>query len=112
MEIEGVSPLKKSKMPKVCTDCKTTMISAVMDMKKRASNTSWKARFVLDPVTKNRIPEGIDKENLVLMGVCTRELWDMGTRVKGCPPNNVWFVQAVVSDRMQVERRYVCGETN
>lgn len=111
VEIEGVPPFTKIEDAKACTGCKTTMISAIMDMKNQGIEHLLEGKtIVLGPVTKDQIPEGIAKEDLILMGVCTRELWDMGTPVKGCPPNNVWFVQAVAGDRMQVGRRYAADE--
>lgn len=107
VEIEGVPPFTKIEDAKACTGCKTTMISAIMDMKNQHIEHLLEGKtIVLGPVPKEQIPAGIKKEDLILMGVCTRHLWDMGTPVKGCPPNNVWFVQAVAGDRMEVGRRY------
>ena len=107
VEIEGVPPFTKIEDARACTGCKTTMISAIMDMKNQHIEHLLEGKtIVLGPVTKDQIPEGIKKEDLILMGVCTKPLWDMGTPCKGCPPNNVWFVQAVAGDRMEVGRRY------
>ena len=111
VEIEGVPPFTKIEDDKACTGCKTTMISAIMDMKAQHIEHLLEGKtIVLGPVPKERIPAGSKKEDLILMGVCTRHLWDMGTPCKGCPPNNVWFVQAVAGDRMKVGRRYAEDE--
>lgn len=111
VEIEGVPPFTKIEDEKACTGCKTTMISAIMDMKSQGIEHLLEGKtIVLGPVPREQIPEGIAKEDLILMGICTRHLWDLGTPVKGCPPNNVWFVQAVAGDRMQVGRRYAAEE--
>jgi hypothetical protein len=83
------------------------MISAIMDMKSQGIENLLEGKtIVLGPVPKEKIPADVKKEDLILMGVCTHHCWDMGTPCKGCPPNNVWFVQAVAGDRMEVGRRY------
>lgn len=111
VEIEGVPPFTKIEDAKACTGCKTTMISAIMDMKAQHIEHLLEGKtIVLGPVPKEQIPAGIKKEDLILMGVCTRHLWDMGTPCKGCPPNNAWFVQAVAGDRAQVQRRYATDD--
>ena len=107
VEIDGVPPFRQIEDEKACTGCKTTLISAIMDMKSQHAEHLLEGKtIVLGPVSEDRIPAGVQKEDLILMGVCTRHLWDRGTPVKGCPPNNVWFVQAAAGDRMEIGRRY------
>ena len=52
------------------------------------------------------IPEDIDKDNLVTVGRCV-PLDKRGKRyVKGCPPNNLDIVQAIIGDRAKAERHW------
>lgn len=111
VEIDGVPPFVKIEDDKACTGCKTTMISAIMDMKAQNIEDLLEGKtIVLGPVSEDEISKDVKKEDLVLMGVCTKHLWDKGTPCKGCPPNNAWFVQAVAGDRMQVQRRYATDD--
>lgn len=111
VEIDGVPPFTLIDHPTACTGCRTTIISAIMDMKN--DNIQWLLEgksIVIGKLPEEELPKDIKKEDLILMGVCTRHLEPYGTYVKGCPPNNIWVVNAVAGDRMEVGRRYATEE--
>ncbi len=111
VEIEGVPPFVLIDHPTACTGCRTTIISAIMDMKN--DNIQWLLEgktIVIGKLPEEELPKDIKKEDLILMGVCTKHLESYGTYVKGCPPNNIWVVNAVAGDRMEVGRRYATEE--
>jgi len=111
VEIEGVPPFTLIDHPTACTGCRTTIISAIMDMKN--DNIQWLLEgktIVIGKLPEEELPKDVKKEDLILMGVCTRHLKEYGTYVNGCPPNNIWVVNAVAGDRMEVGRRYATEE--
>ena len=111
VEIEGVPPFTLIDHPTACTGCRTTIISAIMDMKN--DNIQWLLEgktIVIGKLPEEELPKDTKKEDLILMGVCTKHLEKYGTWVKGCPPNNIWVVNAIAGDRMEVGRRYATEE--
>jgi hypothetical protein len=52
------------------------------------------------------VPEYIPKDSLVTVGRCVPENKRSARHVKGCPPNNVDIVQAIIGDRTRAERHY------
>jgi hypothetical protein len=54
----------------------------------------------------DRLPEGADKDNLVLVGKCTMDFKDCGAFVQGCPPHNIYVLKAIVGDRQKIEWKY------
>ncbi len=53
----------------------------------------------------DKLPEGVDPKDIVLIGKCTVKLKDQATHVMGCPPNNI-FVERGISGVEDVKRRY------
>jgi len=107
VKIEGLPPYTVIEDEKACTGCKATLVSALMDMKAQHLEYLLEGKtIVVGPVPEDKIPKDIKKEDLILMGVCTRPYWDRGTPAKGCPPNNAWTVQAIAGDRIQYGTRY------
>jgi hypothetical protein len=66
--------------------------------------------LVIVPLPEEKLPKDVKKEDLILIGACTRHLEKYGTHVKGCPPNNIWVVNGIAGDRMEVGRRYATEE--
>ncbi len=111
VEIEGVPPFTLIDHEGACTGCRTTIISAIMDMKADNIEHFLEGKtIVIGPLPEAELPKDVKKEDLVLMGACTRHLKDYGTYVKGCPPNNIWVVKGIVGDKMDVTRSYATEE--
>jgi uncharacterized protein (DUF362 family) len=109
VEIEGLPPHELIFDESACTGCKNTVLSAIMDMKNDKKEGYLEGKTIIaGPYEK--VPEGVKKEDLILIGKCAKHLKDYGTFVPGCPPNNVYIVRAVVGDREKVERRYATEE--
>jgi len=51
-------------------------------------------------------PEGISKENIVTVGKCVPEELRTERHVRGCPPNNVFVVKAIMGGRAEVKPMY------
>ena len=52
------------------------------------------------------IPEYVPKDSLVTVGRCVPDSKKSKRHVKGCPPNNLDIVQAIVGGRTKAERRW------
>jgi len=104
-KIEGVPPFELLLDEGACTGCRNTVLSAIMDMKSQKLESSLKDKYIVcGPMDESRIPSGIPKENVVLVGICTKHLEARGTFVQGCPPNNIYVVQGIVGG--EVKNRY------
>ena len=111
VEIEGVPPFTLINDPTACTGCRTTIISAIMDMKNDNIQHLLEGKtIVLGKLPEDKLPIDVKKEDLILMGICTKHLEQYGTYVKGCPPNNIWVVNAIAGDKLEVKRRYATEE--
>lgn len=92
-----------------CTGCRNTVLSAIMDMKAEGLESFLEGKYIVaGPLEAARLPGNIRKEDIVLVGICTRELAEkgLGRYVQGCPPNNIFVVRGIVGEEKQVERRY------
>jgi hypothetical protein len=88
-----------------CTGCHNTVLSSIMDIKNDGNLDFLPGKWVVAGRLKEEsLPLGIAKDDLVLVGKCTRPWVEQGIYVKGCPPNNIWVVQAICGD--QAKRRY------
>ena len=87
-----------------CSGCRMGIMSSLWDMKE-ANQLDYLHGITLvtgDP----DIPEDVDKDNLVTVGRCI-PLDKRGKRyVKGCPPNNLDIVQAIIGGRAKAERHW------
>jgi len=111
VEIEGVPPFTLIDDPSACTGCRTTIISAIMDMKNDNIQHLLEGKtIVIGMLPEEKLPKDIKKEDLILMGKCTKHLEKYGTHVKGCPPNNIWVVNAIAGEGNEVKRRYATEE--
>ena len=52
------------------------------------------------------IPESIPEQGLVTVGRCVPNEKRAERHVKGCPPNNMDIVQAIIGDRAKAERHW------
>ncbi len=109
--LEGVPPFELMLDKGACTGCRNTVISAIMDLKSQELQGSLEGKYVVaGPLDEKLLPPGAEKENTILVGICTKHLADRGTYVQGCPPNNIFVVRAVVGEGQKVERRYATEE--
>lgn len=107
VEIEGMPPFTMIDHEGACTGCRNTLLSAIMDMKGDKIEYLLEGKtIVIGPLPEEKLPKDVKKEDLILVGLCTRHLGKYGKHVKGCPPNNIWVVSAVAGDRLEVGRRY------
>ena len=57
----------------------------------------------------SEIPSTISKDVIVAVGKCVPKSKRGRNYVKGCPPNNVYVVRAIIGDREKAKRRYAEG---
>lgn len=109
--LEGVPPFELLMDEGACTGCRNTVISAIMDLKNQNLEGSLEGKFIVaGPLDEKLLPPGANGKNTILVGVCTRHLEGRGDYVKGCPPNNIFIVRAVVGEEQKIERRYATEE--
>jgi uncharacterized protein (DUF362 family) len=79
-----------------CTGCRNGLLSSLFDM--RADGTLERARGVTVIAGPTPIPAGIPQEMLVSVGSCSLpEAKRLLRYVRGCPPNNVDIVRALLA---------------
>ncbi len=80
-----------------CTGCRNGLLSSLFDMK--ADGTLVRARGVTVIAGPTPIPEGVPQEMLVSVGSCSLpEARRLLRYVRGCPPNNVDIIRALLAD--------------
>ena len=101
MKIEGFELLYGEA---TCTGCRMGVMSSIFDMKENNQ------MMYLDGITvvtgDPEIPEAVPKDGLVPVGRCVPKNKRNERYVKGCPPNNLDIVQAIIGDRDKAERRW------
>lgn len=105
VEIEGLPPYTLLFDEGACTGCRNTVISSLMDLKSQG-HTAYLEGKILVAGPLETLPPGSTPENTVLIGKCTNHLKGKGRTVVGCPPGNVFVVQGIVGDALEVGRRY------
>ncbi|MFP3153945.1 DUF362 domain-containing protein [Lachnospiraceae bacterium ZAX-1] len=104
VEIKGLPEFDLILTKGACTGCRNTVISAIIDMKNDGIEHTLAGKTIIaGPIDK--LPDGVDPKNVVLIGKCTINLKDQATHVMGCPPNNI-FVERGISGVEDVKRRY------
>jgi len=87
-----------------CTGCRNTVLSALVDMRNADQLMYLPGVTVL---TGGALPpEGVPKENIVTVGKCTPEESRAERHAIGCPPNNVFIVEAIIGGRTEVKPMY------
>jgi uncharacterized protein (DUF362 family) len=80
-----------------CTGCRNGLLSTLFDM--RAAGTLERARGVTVVAGPTALPEDIPQEMLVSVGSCSLpEAKRLLRYVRGCPPNNVDIMRALMGD--------------
>jgi len=104
VEIPGLPEYDLILTKGACTGCRNTVISAIIDMKNDGIEQTLAGKTIIaGPIDK--LPEGVDPKNIVLIGKCTMSHKNEATFVQGCPPNNI-FVERGISGVEDVKRRY------
>jgi uncharacterized protein (DUF362 family) len=87
-----------------CTGCRMGIMSSLFDMKEADQLMYLPGITVVtgDP----EIPETVPKDGLVTVGRCVPKGKRGNRHVKGCPPNNLDIVQAIIGDRAKAERHW------
>jgi ferredoxin len=102
--IEGTPPFELLFDEGTCTGCRNTVIGAIMDMKTQNLESYLKDKcIVCGPIGVSKIPN-LPKEQVILVGICTKSLSERGIFVQGCPPNNIYMIRAVAGE--DVKNRY------
>jgi len=94
IDAEGIGVLHSEG---TCTGCRNGLLSSLFDM--RADGTLNRARGLTVIAGPTPIPDGVPQEMLVSIGSCSLpEAKRLLRYVRGCPPNNVDIVRALLSD--------------
>ena len=87
-----------------CSGCRMGIMSSLFDMK-GASQLMY-LQDVTIVTGAPEIPEYIPEDSIVTVGRCVPPDKRSQRHVKGCPPNNLDIVQAVIGDRAKAERHW------
>jgi uncharacterized protein (DUF362 family) len=101
LKIEGFDLLHGDS---TCTGCRLGIMSSLFDMKEGDQLMYLPGITVVtgDP----DIPEAVPREGIVTVGRCVPKEKRGDRYVKGCPPNNLDIVQAIIGDRAEAERHW------
>ena len=81
-----------------CTGCRNGVMSSLFDLKKQGLLDHVRGLTIF--TGDGEPPKGVIEDNLLVVGVCCpRELKRSRRYVKGCPPNNIDIVQAIMEGR-------------
>jgi hypothetical protein len=87
-----------------CSGCRLGIMSSLFDMKV-ANQLRYLPGITIVTGDPN-IPEDIPQDSLVTVGRCVPDSKKSKRHVKGCPPNNLDIVQAIIGGRAKAERRW------
>jgi len=87
-----------------CSGCRMGIMSSLFDMKE--ANQLMYLRDVTVVTGAPEIPEAIPDESIVTVGRCVPLENRSKRHVKGCPPNNLDILQAIIGDRAKAERHW------
>lgn len=87
-----------------CTGCRMGIVSSLFDMKE--ANQLMYLPGITVVTGDPEIPETIPRDGLVTVGRCVPEGKKSSRHVKGCPPNNLAIVQAIIGGRAKTERHW------
>ena len=87
-----------------CSGCRMGIMSSLFDMKEANQLNYLKGVTIVtgDP----DLPEYIREDNTVTVGRCVPSDKKSKRHVRGCPPNNLDIVQAIIGDRAKAERHW------
>ena len=101
VEVEGFRWLSKDD---TCTGCRSTVMSSLVDMR-NSKQLGYLPGITV--ITGNAdIPPGTSEDSIVAVGNCVPKQKRGHRFVEGCPPNNVYVVQAILSGQAEAKRMY------
>jgi len=101
LKIDGVNLLYGNI---TCTGCRMGIMSSLFDMK--AANQLMYLPGITIVTGNPEIPEYVPQDGLVTVGRCVPAHKRSKRHVKGCPPNNLNIVQAIIGDRAKADRNW------
>ena len=87
-----------------CSGCRMGIMSSLFDMKE--ANQLMYLQDITLVTGAPEIPEYIAEDSLITVGRCVPPDKRSQRHVRGCPPNNLDIVQAIIGDRAKVERHW------
>jgi len=87
-----------------CSGCRMGIMSSLFDMKEAKQLAYLEGVTIVtgDP----NLPEYIREDNTVTVGRCVPPEKRGKRHVRGCPPNNLDIVQAIIGERAKAERHW------
>lgn len=101
VEVEDFKWLSKDD---TCTGCRSTVMSSLVDM--RNSNQLEYLPGITVITGNADVPPGTPKDSIVAVGNCVPKGKRGNRFVEGCPPNNVYVVEAILGGRAEAKRMY------
>ncbi len=82
-----------------CTGCKVAIFSSLFDMKDKGILDKAKGFTLITGDVE--LPYGIPEDGVVAVGICVPKDKRGKRWVKGCPPNNVYTIEAIVGEKFK-----------
>lgn len=82
---------------KACTGCRNTVLSVLMDLKEQ-NQLDTVAGWCMVAGKIDKAPD-VNREKLLLVGICTARIKKRGIFVEGCPPNNADIVSGILREK-------------
>lgn len=89
LPLEGLPDFNLIFTEGACTGCRNTVLSVLIDMRMAGTEKYLEGKTIIAGPIKE-LPADVRKEDLVLVGVCTKAFEEYGTWIQGCPPNNIF----------------------
>ncbi len=85
-----------------CSSCQA-LVAFSMEKLKALGEYEKNNEAVIVLGRKDKLPEGVDPQNLILCGTCLAKHRDRGVWIKGCPPGEPAVVWAIVDRQEQID---------
>ena len=83
-----------------CTGCQTTVMSCIFDLKMQNRLQALEGLTIITGSdTDDTQLEEIPPETIITVGKCIPPEKRSQRHVKGCPPNNVWVIEAITGEK-------------
>lgn len=100
VELEDVAPYTLLVDDATCTGCRNTVRSSMIEFENNQNSDALRGKVIVTgPVKEEDLPANVKKEDLILVGKCSRHLRHLGTFVPGCPPLNEYVVEAILQKK-------------
>lgn len=95
VKLHGVAPYTLLMDDGTCTGCKNTVQSSMIEFEDQQNSEYLRGKTIVTGPVK-QLPEGLKKEDTILVGKCTSHLKEKGIWVPGCPPENEYVIEAIL----------------